>query len=406
MTTDEISIPKASTSEFHLVCKRSGEAYPLETEILIGREIDCTVRLLDTQIRRYHAKISISDDGFFLEDLNAKNNTYLNGCRIGTGAWITLGDEINLDGVRFGVEPAKVENKTKIESPTIIKVTSPYKAPEMPFSNQDVVEATRAMEERAKARLQSFKAYEESGKAPDWEEFIAKRFKEKPAAETTTVQTTDKAASPVVAFYPTKKQSANRENNSDTISELAAANDPTPEINEPLIHPMINTISEDAIIADPDLMSSRNKTSLATGIGPRLEIKTAPLRGKIYLLATTDAKKSWTIGRATNADVQLSEMEIDLIHAHIELTNELNYKIRTTRSTNGMLVNGMFKNEAILSQGDEIQFGRTEFRFLNDLGETIRYTDTHKSSGVNYGLIAAGLVILGALLAALLNVPQ
>ena len=110
MTIDEITIPQATSSEFQLVCKRTGETFALTDEMLIGQAEDCAITISALKIRRYHAKLSKTEDGLFLEDLNSLNNTYLNGCRIGTGAWVTLGDEINFDGVKFLIESQDKKN--------------------------------------------------------------------------------------------------------------------------------------------------------------------------------------------------------------------------------------------------------------------------------------------------------
>ena len=460
MTIDEINIPQATSSEFQLTSKATGTTYPLVDEVLIGRELDCTIRLQDPQIRRYHAKVSASEDGLFLEDLNSKNNTYLNGCRIGTGAWVTLSDEINFDGVKFTVEAVSLsQEEPPVEDinledtfgfGTPLPTASPK--PEMPFSNQDVVEATRALEERAKARLQSFKESEESGLNPDWEEFIANRNK-KTTSETTATKPlifTPKHSDGTPASLNengelrravvtpiSSRQAApaapisDKDELAELEKEIAALTDEslseeeqidvaqasqehalTPE--EPLEPAQEVTQENDFASAENELeaeepaafkpATKRNTTEVNLGSGPRLLAQTAPIRGKCYLLAATDAKKTWTIGRASNTDMQLSEEAIDLIHAHIELT-DAGYKIRTTRTTNGMLINGKFNAEATLKHGDNIQFGRIEFIYRDDeiTEQPSKNKDPRK---VNYGMIAGALVVLGALLAALLNTPM
>ena len=394
MTIDEISIPQATSSAFKLFCKRTGESFSLNDDLLIGRELDCTVRLQDPQIRRYHAKISKSEDGLFLEDLNSKNNTFLNGCRIGTGAWITLGDEINLDGVRFSIDPASSTPtpESKTSRPNTSKPISTYKAPEMPFSNQDIVEATRALEERAKARLQLFKESEESGLNPDWENFIAKRN----TAANAGTQPPKSVTPPAKTLKPS---SAAPETPVIKTASITAPQTPAP------IH--VDAANDEATLdmepASPIKRTAKTTTPSNSGSGPRLVIQTAPVRGKTYQLAPTDAKKTWTIGRANNADIQLTEESIDLIHAHVEATNA-GYKIRTTRTTNGMLINGLFKSEAMLKQGDIVLFGRMEFQYRDDVPSVIAATPTSKKP-IIYSSIVGALIVLTALLLALINPP-
>ena len=457
MTIDEINIPQATSSEFQLTSKATGTTYPLLDEVLVGRELDCTIRLQDPQIRRYHAKVSASEDGLFLEDLNSKNNTYLNGCRIGTGAWVTLSDEINFDGVKFTVEAVSLPNEEPVEHINIedtlgfgTPFSKPAAAPEMPFSNQDVVEATRALEERAKARLQLFKESEESGLNPDWEEFIANRNKKAlsepspvkplvfpiqagnstPASQSNSGEQKTAVITPISSRQSTTPSRSADEELAELEREIAALTD------EPLIdeapadsvqesqniqeNALIDENIEENLIDPPETIEApqspleqedrsvgtsakRSSSAVNLGSGPRLLAQTAPIRGKCYLLAATDAKKTWTIGRANNTDMQLSEDAIDLVHAHIELS-DTGYKIRTTRTTNGMLINGKFNAEATLKHNDTIQFGRIEFIYRDD-EIAVQPTKASKPRKINYSLIAGALVVLGALLTALLNSP-
>lgn len=463
MTIDEINIPQATAFEFQLTAQATGQSYPLNDEMLIGREHDCTIRVDAPQIRRYHAKVSVSDDGLFLEDLNAKNNTYLNGCRIGNGAWITLGDEVNFDGVKFTVEPVKTSasdaSSAELKAALNATLDVSKSAEPMPFSNQDVVEATRALEERAKARLQYFKESEENHLNPNWQKFVAQRpsqgeapaaplapLKPKSRATVTPIRpkstviegfedsglsendleasmsaiddalssqdTEEVRSSPAAELQPTAEAEPARHSEEDAtdIEEIdlsVPGYSQRPIDNEQRIEPTITpaTIVEpepaQEIITTPAVPKGKRSRAVSAGSGPRLLAQSAPIRGKCYQLAATDAKKAWTIGRASNADVQLSEEGIDLIHAHIE-QGEQGFKIRTTRTTNGMLINGKFKGEALLKHGDSIHFGRIEFTYRDDV-EQPATAQAPKSNGINYGTLIGGLVVLGALLAALLS---
>lgn len=469
MTIDEINIPQATAFEFQLTAQATGQTYPLNDEMLIGRELDCTIRVDAPQMRRYHAKVSVSDDGLFLEDLNAKNNTYLNGCRIGNGAWITLGDEINFDGIKFSVEPVKTNPSESSardlkaalnNNPTITLRSEP-----MPFSNQDVVEATRALEERAKARLQHFKENEEAGLSPNWQKFVASKVPTDTPQPTASNLAKPKARAKVTPIRPKSTVVEDFEDSSlsendleasmsaidDALSSNEAITGRSAEKTQPIAEVEAKKNSEDQVeIEEIDLGATQRSSSsepsdysndvgdkeidvnsnefqaqdatadaeaninndysdqpktkrakaVSAGSGPRLLAQTAPIRGKCYQLAATDAKKAWTIGRASNADVQLSEEGIDLIHAHVE-QNEQGFKIRTTRTTNGMLVNGKFKSEALLQHGDSIHFGRIEFTFRDDI-EAPETPQNAKKSGINYGTLFGAIVVLGALLAALI----
>jgi len=50
-----------------------------ETPIVIGRHPDCEIQLDDVSVSRFHAKITLDSGHFYLQDLNSRNGTILNG---------------------------------------------------------------------------------------------------------------------------------------------------------------------------------------------------------------------------------------------------------------------------------------------------------------------------------------
>ena len=57
----------------------SGQQWPVSGTLTIGRDESCDVAIPDRQVSRQHARLSLRDNAVFLEDLNSKNGTYLNG---------------------------------------------------------------------------------------------------------------------------------------------------------------------------------------------------------------------------------------------------------------------------------------------------------------------------------------
>ncbi len=53
-----------------------------DDELLIGRGTDADVVLPERQVSRYHLKIHYRDGRYFLEDLDSKNGTFLNGQQV------------------------------------------------------------------------------------------------------------------------------------------------------------------------------------------------------------------------------------------------------------------------------------------------------------------------------------
>ncbi len=93
----------------------------------------------------------------------------------------------------------------------------------------------------------------------------------------------------------------------------------------------------------------------------RLEILNGGFEGMIYDLANLEV----VIGRNPTTDITLLDEGISREHALILFDEESScYVIEDLGSTNGTKVNGKRVRSASLSEGDEIQIGKTVFRFL------------------------------------------
>ena len=74
-----------------------GETWAINSEMLIGREADCDIVILDRQVSRQHAKIEISKNGqVAISDLNSKNGVFINGERISGSRELSDGDAIKI----------------------------------------------------------------------------------------------------------------------------------------------------------------------------------------------------------------------------------------------------------------------------------------------------------------------
>ncbi len=57
-----------------------GKKWEVENEMLIGRDEECAIALIDRQVSRVHARVSVAENGrIFLEDLGSKNGTFHKG---------------------------------------------------------------------------------------------------------------------------------------------------------------------------------------------------------------------------------------------------------------------------------------------------------------------------------------
>ncbi|MCH7587326.1 MAG: FHA domain-containing protein [Chloroflexi bacterium] len=77
--------------------KLSGTRLTLDQkEIIIGRSPECDYIISDRQVSRRHSRIRRTPDGFYLEDLNSKNGTYLNGAAVHAAVLLQDGDVIQI----------------------------------------------------------------------------------------------------------------------------------------------------------------------------------------------------------------------------------------------------------------------------------------------------------------------
>jgi pSer/pThr/pTyr-binding forkhead associated (FHA) protein len=68
----------------------------LDVNLQIGRAEACQVRLEDTYISSFHARIFRRDDGWYVEDLGSTNGTYLNQRRVTSPAELRAGDRLKV----------------------------------------------------------------------------------------------------------------------------------------------------------------------------------------------------------------------------------------------------------------------------------------------------------------------
>ena len=68
-----------------------------QSEMLIGRHHGCDLVLSDLSVSRRHLRMIFRDGQWILQDLESRNGTIVNGCRVGRcqlrpGDHLTLGD--------------------------------------------------------------------------------------------------------------------------------------------------------------------------------------------------------------------------------------------------------------------------------------------------------------------------
>jgi len=75
----------------------SGQLFKLEKgNTLIGRASNTEVRLVDDGVSRHHARVRVETDAPYLEDLDSRNGTYVNGTKIQGTHKLEDGDKIQI----------------------------------------------------------------------------------------------------------------------------------------------------------------------------------------------------------------------------------------------------------------------------------------------------------------------
>ncbi len=79
-----------------------------EAEVGLGRGVQNSIRVYDTEVSRTHARIIAAEGKYRLTDLNSSNGTFVNGAPVNTRE-IVGGDEIQIGRtvLLFSIEPAK-----------------------------------------------------------------------------------------------------------------------------------------------------------------------------------------------------------------------------------------------------------------------------------------------------------
>ncbi|MEX2031648.1 MAG: FHA domain-containing protein, partial [Dehalococcoidia bacterium] len=84
---------------------RKGETYSLNDELTVGRGGGCGVVLPDDQfVSTVHARLFRRGDDLFVEDLNSRNGTFVNGKQVQTPTRLKRGDR-----VQFGETVGEVQ---------------------------------------------------------------------------------------------------------------------------------------------------------------------------------------------------------------------------------------------------------------------------------------------------------
>ncbi len=303
MAMEDATRIKYTSNGLVLRATSSGTEYPLQGEMLVGREVECAITLPSSHASRYHAKINVSANGVYIEDLHSTNGTYINGKKTRGRIRLSIGDEVTFDDVSF-----------RFASLNSGSADATVLAPKRP------VRATQA----AKPQRSPVKAVP------------IRKSKEEEVAPVDEMDTKEQAWSP--ENIDTPKFEADDVNKTQMIS---------PERMGQLVE------------------RNKNDSSINIGSGPRFIVMTAPLRGKLFQFDEALVGSRWQIGRGDASHILLNDKTISVDHALLNKTPQ-GFILSAVNAKNGVMINGIKQKQALLKHNDKIQIGRTELLFRSD----------------------------------------
>ncbi len=397
---------------------QTGDLYKLAGEMLVGREVECDIQLAVPQVSRYHAKLFVSPNGVFVEDLRSSNGTFVNGRKVRARTALGLGDQLAFDDMTFRVTTARSGNtdhtqvatsqnlpKESVEEINRIAADKLKPADIPPPSKKEwqrppteALAPGRSAPSRSGGiqpapepkvhditDMEAFLRFAGSGLKPQ-EPAPSSPFglSNKRASQSASSDAQEK----VEDVSPQQKHAVPDglplESDSSAMFDASKQADAVPPPSPPQSSPSSPEVSipprEDSTPPQEDentryvslntmdryvSNNARYNHMLNVGEGPRLIAMTAPIRGKVFSLRTDEDVKCWSIGRDDSADICLRDKGVSREHAWITKLDAL-YELRVNESAGDILVNGETVNEIALKHGDRMQFGTMEIIFRLD----------------------------------------
>ena len=89
-----------SLEEYPMIVGQEGplsdQRWPLMRTVVLGRDATCDIVIPDRQVSRYHARLTPTQEGVILEDLDSKNGTHCNGVVLTSPVVLQDGDLVQI----------------------------------------------------------------------------------------------------------------------------------------------------------------------------------------------------------------------------------------------------------------------------------------------------------------------
>jgi pSer/pThr/pTyr-binding forkhead associated (FHA) protein len=313
--------------------------YPLaEGDISIGRKEGNTIRLMERNVSRRHARLVRANGAIFIEDLDSYNGIRINGERISGRYEVKEGDLVEIGDYHLALQRQEIEDAAddmarKPDGWPAVGTVPDFRLPDEILADgppQDPQVSTRdtIVDQPAPADLPTA---------------IAQTI---PAESTHVVHHKDQKHGPQLPPFP------------------------TPQSPPPARVPFFSGAAAPAAKpGDEEPTKSLSVGPSRVAAVPRLICVSTNYSGREFALTRPEL----IIGRVEDNDIVIEHRSVSRNHAKI-LYDGRTHKIIDLQSANGILVNGEEYAMTDLRKGDLIELGHVRFRFV-PAGEDFAPTD-------------------------------
>lgn len=333
--------------------------YPLSSgEISIGRKEGNTIRLMERNVSRRHARLLRNNGTVFIEDLDSYNGIRINGERINGRYEVKEGDLVEIGDYHLALQAAEIEEEARQRELEREAAATTVEAPKDEWPLAGTVPDFRLPEEilaGVRGQLQQAKPVVNTRDTlPDTP--VAQ------AAPTPAVfspaKSTGAANSPLVSPPPKGEAEPPRSLPPFPLpGGLPPANVPfLPSRNDGKAGPA-QAQKRDAEPMPPTLPINVGPARVSTV--PRLVCVSTTYAGREFALTRPEL----IIGRVEDNDIVIEHRSVSRNHAKVVFDGRV-HKIIDLQSANGILVNGEEYAMTDLRKNDLIELGHVRFRFI------------------------------------------
>lgn len=323
--------------------------YPLaDGEISIGRREGNTIRLMERNVSRRHAKLLRNNGAVFVEDLDSYNGIRINGERISGRYEVKEGDLVEIGDYHLALQRSEVKEEvpaTEVEVPTRADGwPQAGTVPDFRLPEELLAEARRELKTGRDTLVDH--AAPQQAPAP-----VTNTLNERGGFSTTIPGTNG----PLVKPPPRGQDSA------ASLRDLPPFPTPggLPAPKSPLF-PASTSAPEARERADTEILPKPTTQGPAlVAPVPRLICVSTSYAGREFALTRPEL----IIGRVEDNDIVIEHRSVSRNHAKI-LFDGRTHKIIDLQSANGILVNGEEYAMTDLRKGDLVELGHVRFRFI------------------------------------------